>query len=338
MSQPITIAGGGLAGLSLGIALRQRGIEVQIHEAGSYPRHRVCGEFICGVSPAALEKLGITAAFQPARKLVSTAWYRHDELLLQAPLGKPAWGISRFELDQQLRLEFQKLGGELHERSRLKNEPREGLVWSAGRVPERGDWIGLKCHVRNLDLAHDLEMHLGNEGYIGLARIENEQVNICGLFRRRSGIEGRGSELLLAYLNAAGLTTLAQIVRRAERDETSFLGVAGFRLGYQSNRSGAVAIGDAYAMIPPFTGNGMSMAFESASVALDPLTDYAKNTANWSTVAENIRHDLARKFSVRMKLSQILHPFLTFPVAQKLVTFIARRGWMPYNSCFHALR
>lgn len=338
MSRPITIAGGGLAGLALGIALRQRGIDVEIHEAGSYPRHRVCGEFICGVSPATLENLGIAPAFQSARKLASTAWYRRGELLLQAPLEKPAWGISRFELDQQLRLEFQKIGGELHERSRLKNEPREGLVWSAGRVPEPGDWIGLKCHVQNLELAHDLEMHLGSEGYIGLARIENDQVNVCGLFRRRSGVEERGSELLLAYLNAAGLGALAEKIRQAERDEKSFLGVAGFRLGYQSNRSGSVAIGDAYAMIPPFTGNGMSMAFESAAVALDPLTDYAQNTTNWSVAAENIRHDLAWKFSIRMKLSQILHPFLTRPAAQKLVTFIARRGWVPYHSCFHALR
>jgi 2-polyprenyl-6-methoxyphenol hydroxylase-like FAD-dependent oxidoreductase len=44
--RPVEIIGGGLAGLSLGIALRHRGLPVTIREAGHYPRHRVCGEFI----------------------------------------------------------------------------------------------------------------------------------------------------------------------------------------------------------------------------------------------------------------------------------------------------
>ena len=46
----IEIVGGGLSGLSLGIYLRRRGVPVRILEAGAYPRHKVCGEFVCGVS------------------------------------------------------------------------------------------------------------------------------------------------------------------------------------------------------------------------------------------------------------------------------------------------
>jgi len=45
----ITIVGGGLAGLTLGIGLRQRGVPAALWEAGHYPRHRVCGVFICGL-------------------------------------------------------------------------------------------------------------------------------------------------------------------------------------------------------------------------------------------------------------------------------------------------
>ena len=39
----ITIAGGGLAGLSLGVALRRADVPVVLHEAGRYPRHRATG-------------------------------------------------------------------------------------------------------------------------------------------------------------------------------------------------------------------------------------------------------------------------------------------------------
>ena len=66
LPETITIIGGDLTGLSLAIALRKNGIPVILHEAGTYPRHRVCGEFISGVSPATLDTLGITPAFHDA--------------------------------------------------------------------------------------------------------------------------------------------------------------------------------------------------------------------------------------------------------------------------------
>src|SRR5580693_8216081 len=56
--KPITIVGGGLAGLALGIGLRQRDVPATIWEAGHYPRHRVCGEFISGHGQAVLVPWG----------------------------------------------------------------------------------------------------------------------------------------------------------------------------------------------------------------------------------------------------------------------------------------
>ena len=57
--KPIEIIGGGLAGLSLGLALRRAGVPVTLYEAGSYPRHRVCGEFITGLSPTTISRLQV---------------------------------------------------------------------------------------------------------------------------------------------------------------------------------------------------------------------------------------------------------------------------------------
>jgi 2-polyprenyl-6-methoxyphenol hydroxylase-like FAD-dependent oxidoreductase len=55
----VSIIGGGLAGLTLGIALRRREVPIAIWEAGHYPRHRVCGEFISGRGQDVLERLGL---------------------------------------------------------------------------------------------------------------------------------------------------------------------------------------------------------------------------------------------------------------------------------------
>jgi 2-polyprenyl-6-methoxyphenol hydroxylase-like FAD-dependent oxidoreductase len=59
LNRPITIVGGGLAGLTLGIGLRQRDVPVTLYEAGHYPRHRVCGEFISGRGQQSLVRLGL---------------------------------------------------------------------------------------------------------------------------------------------------------------------------------------------------------------------------------------------------------------------------------------
>ena len=64
--KPIRIIGGGLAGLTLGIALRRLDIPVTIDEAGIYPRHRVCGEFVSGRGQVSISRLGLREVFDQA--------------------------------------------------------------------------------------------------------------------------------------------------------------------------------------------------------------------------------------------------------------------------------
>src|SRR3954469_12996095 len=71
---PVEIIGGGLAGLSLGLALRRQGVPVVLHEAGDYPRHRVCGEFITGLADATIDRLGLRPALADALRHHEVAW------------------------------------------------------------------------------------------------------------------------------------------------------------------------------------------------------------------------------------------------------------------------
>src|SRR5258708_2328276 len=100
--KPIQIVGGGLAGLTLGIALRRREIPVTIFEAGNYPRHRVCGEFISGRGLEILESLGLRRKFLEtgAVHAVSAAFFvgKSDSSVRKLP--SPALCLSRFVMDK----------------------------------------------------------------------------------------------------------------------------------------------------------------------------------------------------------------------------------------------
>ena len=335
----ITIAGGGLAGLSLGIALRQRGVPVALSEAGCYPRHRVCGEFINGVTMETLQELGIGELFHDARRHRSTQWFVRERKIYDAKLPQAALGISRHTLDQRLAAEFERLGGELRTGSRMAREGREGLVWAAGRRAERGsDWLGLKVHLMDLAMEADLELHIGEAGYLGLAPVEGVRVNACGLFRKRSELKGKGAELLWQYLEKNRLERLAARLREAGRDESSFTGVSAFRFGRQDLDEGPCVLGDAERMIPPFTGNGMSMAFEAAEAALEPMVAYAAGQTRWSEVVVALRERLRKKFRKRMVAARLLHPFLLSVPGHTLLALTARTGLLPFNALFRLLR
>src|SRR5688572_11348698 len=96
----ITIIGGGLAGLTLGIGLRQRDVPVQVIEAGHYPRHRVCGEFISGNGLETLERLGLRKKLVEAGAIPaqSAAFFSERKQTLFQPLPKPALCLSRYTL------------------------------------------------------------------------------------------------------------------------------------------------------------------------------------------------------------------------------------------------
>ena len=324
-AKPITIIGGGLAGLALGVGLRRQHIPTTVLEAGHYPRHRVCGEFISGRGQATLTRLGLTNLFDQAgaRPARTVALFSSKSRSGVRHLPSPALCLSRYHMDMAIAEEFVRLGGRLQ----LGNAWRdglagEGLVGAIGRVRadsegKRRSWFGLKAHFHGLRLEADLELHLGCAGYIGLCRLDENEVNVCGLFKGHFQRERCPGGKLGRLLQFAG-PKLGQRLRQARMDESSFCSVAG--LGYGERQcldTEACAIGDCLTLIPPFAGNGMSMAFEAAELAVEPLTRYGLSRINWMEAVQSIRVACHQRFERRLAWSRALHRLMFHPAAQR---------------------
>jgi flavin-dependent dehydrogenase len=337
--QPITIVGGGLAGLSLGIALCKTGVPTHIIEAGDYPRHRVCGEFITGLEDSTIDKLEIRPAFDESGCHHSVTFFLHGSAIGRQTLPSPARAISRYTLDARLAGLFAAAGGRLSRHTRFTSPIFEpGWVQTNGRKRvEASPWMGLKLHARNLATTDELELHLGDNAYVGLSAVEGGWINVCGVFRRRPGLEFARDDALPAYLHASGLSLLAERLAAAEVRPGSRSAVAGFAFDRRITADDGVQLGDACAMIPPFTGNGMAMAFTSSALALDPLVAWSWGERSWSETVRGIRDSLAREFKLRLNSAAVLHPFLLTRIGQRGLGTAARAGLLPFRPIYQLL-
>lgn len=119
----VTILGAGVAGLSCGIALRQRGIEVDIFERAASPTTIGAGVVLWPNATLVLEQLGLLQRFK-ARSGAPTHMRRIsssganlgclDIGLIDKQIGSPSLSISRRSLIDVLFHAFTQAGGHVH--------------------------------------------------------------------------------------------------------------------------------------------------------------------------------------------------------------------------------
>lgn len=328
----VEIIGGGLAGLALGVGLRTRGVPVTVREAGSYPRHRVCGEFITGLDAETRSLLQLDAALEGAQSANRVSWRDQQGEIFVHQLPEPALCLSRHTLDARLAERFIHLGGELLTGQRGPSAPHEGRVLACGARPDPASpWIGLKQHFLGLELGADLEVHLGQGAYIGLTKVDARTTNVCGLLPR----PGRRERCTLVdRITAAGLADLARRVAAADPVEGSACAVAGLSYGATSAAPEALALGDRQGLIPPFTGHGMTIAMQSAACALAPLVSWSRGAADWLATTEAVRQAWRRRFRYRLGWARSFHPWLLHPSAQWLLGHLGRTGLVPFGTFY----
>jgi len=276
-----------------------------------------------------IERLGLRDSFNKAGAITActASFFSGSTRFPLRGLNPPALCLSRFKMDAVLAEHFRKLGGDLREGERFERiEAGELVVRASGRRAqplEKGwRWFGIKAHAHQVTMEADLEMHITPQGYVGLCRLSEGIVNVCGLFRSRPGNKTMGKELLLGPPG----TALNERLAAAEFDETSFRSVGG--LSFVSRRArdlNECCIGDALTMIPPVTGNGMSMAFESAETAIVPLTAHSRGELSWAEATQAIAKACDAAFSRRLAWATLLQWMMFAPVSKGSLGAMALR-------------
>jgi len=125
-------------------------------------------------------------------------------------------------------------------------------------------------------------------------------------------------------------TPLHERLATASFDEPSFCSVAGLSLRPQrAGNQAECRLGDALTMIPPVTGNGMSMAFEAAEIALEPIAAYAQGKVSWTESRRAISHACDKTFGPRLAWAMWLQKMMFSPVLQGgLGGFVLSSSWL----------
>ncbi|HEX4309375.1 MAG TPA: FAD-dependent oxidoreductase [Acidobacteriaceae bacterium] len=300
MQDEVLILGGGVAGCAASIALARRGRSVTLIEREPAPRHKVCGEFLSGEALEDLHALGIDVASLGAVPLnyVRLAASRRAA---QAPLPFPAASLTRKALDTALIAAAVDAGVRVEPGRTVQSLSRtEDNAWQVflddgsvrqaatvflatgkhdirghGRPKDPHQWIGFKMYYRmsraqTLDLADASELTLYAGGYGGIQPVEDGITNFCCVVQRRY--------FALAGLRWAGLLAkmqhdcphLAMRLDGAQPLLDKPITVTHIPYGYlrRTTEDGLYCIGDQAAVIPSFTGDGISIALHTARRAV----------------------------------------------------------------------
>ena len=282
----LAVIGGGPAGTSAAITAARLGFYVLLLEAGSFPRHKVCGEFVSGEALSVLAELVGKKQFAHAPR-ISKARVFIDHARATLPVNPPAASVSRYDLDAALYHASAVAGCMVRDRTRAQSaapsqngfvirlESEEVLAravinatgrWSnLARRTARGteQFIGLKGHFFEPDCSESCDLYFFDGGYCGVQPIGDDLVNAAAMVK--PGI-------------AKNLTRVFALNRdlkeRSRAWKSVGVPVSTAPLIFRSpvtSENGVLMAGDAAAFLDPFAGDGISIALHSGRMAAEAL-------------------------------------------------------------------
>ncbi len=336
MNEKVIIIGGGLAGLTSAIHLSGAGYPVTLFEKNTFPRHKVCGEYISNEVLPYFEFLGIDiTSLNPvniARASVSTVSGKQTGCDL--PLG--GFGISRYALDDLLYEKAKTLGCEvIHEsvtgidftgdgfsvvvgdtayttkivigafgkRSNIDQKLRRDFI---GR---KSPWLAVKAHYSGDFPENVVGLHNFRGGYCGVSKVENGAINICYLadfesFKKYKDIEEYQRHVVTQNPHLKAIfSNSKELFRPIAISQISFED----KLPVENH---ILMTGDTAGLIHPLCGNGMAMAIHSAKIASELVIGFLSGGMSRKTLEKKYAVAWNRNFRKRIRSGKLLAALL----------------------------
>ena len=291
------VIGGGPAGAMVALRLAAAGRSVVLLEKESGPHHKVCGEFLSREAVEYLHQAGVIPQDLGATSISSLRLSAGNKLIA-APLPFQALSLSRRALDAALLAHAEERGCRVVRGVGIESLTPSGEGWLAllstgdsvrastvflatGKHDLRGftrspakqsDLVGFKLLWKlappQIHALRDyMDLYLFPGGYGGLSLIEDGVANLCLVVRRSAlGSSGGWPHLLASILS--GNRHLRRLLDCAAPLWPRPLAISPIPYGYLIRESrGLWCVGDQAAVIPSFTGDGISIALHSAALA-----------------------------------------------------------------------
>ncbi|RIV36198.1 NAD(P)/FAD-dependent oxidoreductase [Flagellimonas lutimaris] len=350
----VIIIGGGLSGLTSAIDLAQNHFCVLLIEKNSFPKHKVCGEYVSNEVLPYLNYLGFDPFEFGAKRISNFELTTHNNKTIRAKLPLGGFGISRYEMDFQLYklalsngvsiikdtvvdVSFKqdvfhvqtKSGqsftskitmGAFGKRSNLDTTLQRSFI------TKKSPYLGVKVHMSGDFPQNKVALHNFKGGYCGASKVENNHINLCYItnynaFKRYKDIDAFQNEVL--FKNSA----LRELFKKSNAEFDKPLTISQISFATKNPvENHMIMSGDSAGMIHPLCGNGMAMAIRSAQLASGLIIDYLQNKIHTRAELERKYAKAWNKtFSLRLKVGHgIAYLFRQDWLAPKLLVVLRK--------------
>jgi flavin-dependent dehydrogenase len=167
------------------------------------------------------------------------------------------------------------------------------------------NYIGVKYHIRGDFPENIISLHLFNNGYCGLAKVEGDVYNLCYLTTADNLQQCGGDIEKMESTILSRNPHLKQIFEQGRKcDETPVtISQISFDKKLQVENH-MLMVGDAAGMITPLCGNGMSMALHGSKLAATEIHQFLSGNISRGVMEKNYRLAWDKQFAARLRMGR----------------------------------